>query len=240
MPVFHSDMDDKTLKGFGILRQRDERYCLRLAATGGAFSAEALRAAASLANRFGAGEAHLTTRQTVEIPHIAREHLTPLAEAMAAAGLRGAPSGARVRSVVACPRKSWCRFGRVDSQDIANRLAARGAERGDLPAKFKIAVSGCPNGCAKPVENDFGVMGQGGNRCAIFVGGRMGRRPRLGDRLPLDVPAEPGALVSVLEAVLQWYAENGEAKERLGATLERLGLDGVTRAVEESLAQPKR
>ncbi|MFW5856315.1 MAG: coenzyme F420 hydrogenase, partial [Planctomycetota bacterium] len=141
----------------GLLRQRDGATCVRLGVTGGAVPAAGLRAAAEAAERFGTGAVHLTTRQTIEIPGVAEADLGEALDGLVAAGWSTAAGGPRVRAVVACPGAAWCRFGLVDGQALAERVAAHARSRGDLPHKFKIAIAGCPNGCAKPVENDFGL-----------------------------------------------------------------------------------
>jgi dissimilatory sulfite reductase (desulfoviridin) alpha/beta subunit len=47
-----------------------------------------LHAISTLAERFGEGFVHLTTRQGVEIPHVSYENLVPLRAAIEEAGLR--------------------------------------------------------------------------------------------------------------------------------------------------------
>lgn len=67
-------------------------------------------------------------------------------------------SGPRLRVVTACPGNRVCKHGQKDSQGFAKEIDEKffGAE---LPHKFKIAVSGCPNSCTKPRENDIGFCG---------------------------------------------------------------------------------
>ena len=65
--------------------------------------------------------------------------------------------------------------------------------------------------------------------CRIFVGGTWGKTQRMGTLLratftPDEVPA-------VIEKVMLWYKENGFVKERLGATIDRLGVDVLERAL---------
>ncbi|MEK7847682.1 MAG: hypothetical protein AAB270_02030 [Chloroflexota bacterium] len=47
----------------------------------------------------------------------------------------------------------------MNSQELAATLQERFGGYGPLPHKFKIAVAGCPNSCAKPQENDLGIQG---------------------------------------------------------------------------------
>ena len=65
-----------------------------------------------------------------------------------------------------------------------------------------------------------------GARYAVFVGGKMGKRPRLGDRLPRDVSGEE-ALLSIVERTIDWYAETGVRGERFGGTLDRVGVESL-------------
>ena len=60
--------------------------------------------------------------------------------------------------ITACPGNRVCKHGQKDSQDFAKEIDEKffGTE---LPHKFKVAVSGCPNACTKPRENDIGFSG---------------------------------------------------------------------------------
>ena len=98
----------------------------------------------------------------------------------------------------------------------------RFGKRKNLPHKFKIAVGGCRHCCAKPQENDLGVMGVSGG-FAVFVGGMAGKTSRWGDRLPFIVKNKT-ALWKLIGAVIDWFAKYGQPKERFGTTIERIGL----------------
>lgn len=229
-----NSIDDRALKARGMMKQRaGDLFSVRLAVTGGHVTARDLEAIASLAQRFGAGAVHLTTRQGIEIPNVPHANLEPLAAAIAEAGLSLGATGPRVRGITACPG-DICQHGLIDTQALARRLASAVGGRSGLPHKFKIAVTGCPNGCAKPIENDLGVMGVSkGYR--IFVGGRMGRAARLGDRLPLILPDET-SLMRVIEAAIDWYCQNAEGRERFGSTIDRVGLDSLMKRLELAAA----
>ena len=170
----------------------------------------------------GSGHVHLTTRQGVEVPNVRLGDLDAVRGALAHAGLELAAPGNRVRNIVACPGAS-CRNSLIDSQAIAQRLDG-------LPHKCKIAITGCPNRCANTLANDIGIMGVARGKCAFFVGGKLGKRPRQADRLPFTV-ADDSDLCGVVAAVIGWYAAHGETRERLAATLDRIGLEPLADAV---------
>lgn len=213
----------RTLKTQAMMAEKGgERFSVRLSVTGGHVQAAQLHVIAALAERFGDGSVHFTTRQGVEIPHVPYENLAPLRLALAEGGLKLASAGPCVRAIIACPGSS-CPRGMIDSQGLAQRLHARVGMRDGLPHKFKIGISGCPNGCTKPKENDLGVMGRG-KGFAVFVGGKMGKQPRWGDLLPEEISDED-RLMRIVDAVIDWYAAEGSPRERFGSTIDRVGLD---------------
>lgn len=59
--------------------------------------------------------------------------------------------------------------------------------------------------------------------CRIYVGGTWGKKQRMGTLLN-DVYSFDEIPI-VIEKVMLWYKENGFAKERLGAAIDRIGLD---------------
>lgn len=62
------------------------------------------------------------------------------------------------RGIVACPGTAVCTSAIVETKQLAAELDSA-YFRQPAPHKFKIGVSGCPNSCSKPIENDVGVMG---------------------------------------------------------------------------------
>lgn len=101
-----------------------------------------------------------------------------------------------------------------------------------------VCIGKCPFGAA-PREAEAA--------CRIYVGGTWGKTQRIGTRLP-GVYA-PQDIPDMIEKILLWYKENGFVKERLGRTVDRLGIDALYAAVaddallrrkEEILAAPLR
>lgn len=84
-----------------------------------------------------------------------------------------------------------------------------------------VCVGKCPFG-AFPKEAE--------SACRVFVGGTWGKTRRMGTRLSSLYTEEE--IPTVIEKVMLWYKENGYVKERLGATVDRLG----TEALESALA----
>ena len=90
--------------------------------------------------------------------------------------------------------------------------------------KCGVCVGKCPFG-AVPKEAE--------SVCRIFVGGTWGKKQRMGTKLSgtfteAEVP-------EIIEKVMLWFKENAYPKERLGAAIDRLGME----TLEEALAGTK-
>lgn len=151
--------DYKTLKKGGFMRQKQkDNFSLRLAVVGGTLTAENLRKIAEVAEKFGDGHVHLTSRQGVEIPFIKTGDIDEVKDSLAEGGCRPGVCGPRVRTVTACQGSEICPSGNINTYDIALKLNDRYFGR-ELPHKFKFGVTGCQNNCLKAEENDVGIKG---------------------------------------------------------------------------------
>lgn len=288
------EIDYKALKDGGFMRQKDAGYfSLRLHIIGGQIDADKIEKIAELSKKYGRGYLHLTTRQGVEIPFVHLDNVGKIKDELSAAGVETGVCGPRVRTIVACQGDVVCPRAMIDCEDIANKIdkAYYGKK---LPHKFKFAVTGCPAGCAKPEENDFGVQGvilprydadscslcglckevcySGAidivndevtfdlskcNNCGecvkscpmdcwlpekkgyiVFVGGKMGKKPRFANQLPHIIENEED-LFKIIDATFDYFIEHGGVRERFGDTLDRVGVDGLLSRVSEIMNSPK-
>ncbi len=141
------------------IRQKQKGlFALRLRAVGGELTAKQLQAVTAVAEKYGTGGIHITTRQGIEIHNVKTEDLKQSQAELEAAGLKMGADGNRVRIVIACPGNSTCRFGSIDTKSMAASLDER-YFRMDTPYKVKFGVTGCPNNCGKAREADIGIMG---------------------------------------------------------------------------------
>ena len=146
------------LKKSGYILQRDGvHFTVRLRLPGGEITAAQLRALADVADEYGRGELHITTRQGIQIPWV---DFDKLKEATVKLDRIGAPPGScgpRVRNISSCVGLPRCPRANADTLALTREIDNRFFDR-DLPGKLKIAVTGCPNSCAKPQVNDIGIM----------------------------------------------------------------------------------
>ena len=142
-------VDYATLKKGGFMRQKQKNnFSLRLAVVGGNLTAENLKIIAELADKYGDGHVHLTSRQSVEIPFIKLDDVEEVKEVLATGGCKPGVCGPRVRTITACQGSQICPSGNIDSYRIAQALDERYYAR-ELPHKFKFGVTGCKNHCLK-------------------------------------------------------------------------------------------
>ncbi|NQT94864.1 MAG: 4Fe-4S binding protein, partial [Candidatus Omnitrophica bacterium] len=152
--------DIKKLKSGGFMKQKEKDiFSLRLRIVGGFVKSAQLIKLSEIADRYGKGYVHLTTRQGVEIPHIKFKDFDVVQKELSEVELQMGACGQRIRTVTACQGKE-CSHGLIDCLELAKEVDKKYFGIGGHPHKFKIGVTGCPNACIKPQENDLGIMGR--------------------------------------------------------------------------------
>lgn len=147
------------LKKGGFMKQKQKGFgSLRIQVVGGNLTAENIKTVAEVADKYGKGYVHMTSRQGIEIPFINVEDLAEVKEALAKGGVNTGVCGPRVRTVTACQGSEICPSGCIDTYTLAKELDKRYFGR-ELPHKFKFGVTGCQNNCLKAEENDVGIKG---------------------------------------------------------------------------------
>jgi dissimilatory sulfite reductase (desulfoviridin) alpha/beta subunit len=196
----------------------------------GVFSDAQLTTLAGISRKYARGIVHATTRQGLEIPFVKYDDIAAVENEVALAGVEAGTSGPRLRATTVCPGNNWCKQGLVNTFSLASRIENElGLECGlDLPHKFKIAISGCPNACTRPQATEIGVHGQLDSATkeighVVYIGGSGGRVSRPGVRLE-KVYTEDEVL-HIIEKVVKFYKDHAKPRQRLGALIEELGID---------------
>ncbi|HOQ36256.1 MAG TPA: 4Fe-4S binding protein [Acetivibrio sp.] len=154
-----ANVDYKELKKGGFMKQVDkDRFSLRLRVVGGQIKAQQLEKVNEIAQKYGAGYIHLTSRQSIEIPFIKLQDIETVKKELSEAGLQPGACGPRVRTVTACQGSVICPSGLINTTELAREFDERYYAR-ELPHKFKLGITGCRNNCLKAEENDLGVKG---------------------------------------------------------------------------------
>lgn len=137
----------------------------RVRVPGGLINAEYLGKIQEIAEKYGNGTVHITTRQGFEIMGIKMEDIDKVNELLQPIieGLdinQEVPgkgySAAGTRNVSACIGNKVCPFANYNTTNFAKRI-----EKEIFPndLHFKIALTGCPNDCIKARMHDFGIIG---------------------------------------------------------------------------------
>ncbi len=152
-------VDYKELKKGGFMKQvQKDTFSLRLRGVGGQVTAEQLKKITEVAEAYGQGYIHLTSRQGIEIPFIKLEDIEAVKAELAKAGVQPGACGARVRTITACQGRGVCPDGLIDTTALAKEFDEKFFGK-DLPHKFKLGITGCRNNCLKAEENDLGIKG---------------------------------------------------------------------------------
>ncbi|SCP95295.1 sulfite reductase subunit C [Anaerobium acetethylicum] len=160
------DMNTKLLKknAFRVTKERGITAS-RVRVPGGHLEAKYLSMIQNIADTYGNGTIHITSRQGFEIPGIKFEDMPRVNELLQPVieGLNinqelpgGGYPAAGTRNITACIGNRVCPYACYDTTAFAQRI-----EKAVFPndLHFKIALTGCPNDCAKVRMHDFGIMG---------------------------------------------------------------------------------
>ena len=177
-----------------------------------------LRKLADVAEKYHVQAVKITSAQRVALVGIREEDLD---QVWADLGMvPGAAIGLCVRSIKICPGTDYCRIGMQDAVGVGLKLDEKyhGME---LPYKFKMGVSGCPNNCSESSIKDIGLVGmQKGWR--VLAGGFVsGLKPRLADVIATGL--DDGEALSLVDKIVDWFRDQGKPK-RLGRVIDDVGL----------------
>jgi dissimilatory sulfite reductase (desulfoviridin) alpha/beta subunit len=229
MTVVNIDYDN--LKKRGFLRQKQEGFfVLRARMPHGLYDAKSLSKINDIASKYGRSIVHATTRQGLEIPFIKFEDIENIEKELKFYGIETGTSGPRLRTTTTCPGNNWCKSGLVNTFALYDRIEK---ELGikcamDLPHKFKISISGCPNTCTRPQASEIGIHGQIDTATkkigyVIYLAGCGGRTPRNGFRLERIFSEDE--VLAVIEKTVRFFKENAKPRQRLALLVEETGRD---------------
>ena len=127
---------------------------------------------------------------------------------------------------MSCPAIPTCPLAITESEralpGVVRELEAILTELGLDREPISVRMTGCPNGCARPYQSEVGIVGRGGTKYTLYVGGdTLGRR--LNAELQDSVPIEQ--IAPKLGLIFAKFKEEREDGEVFGAYCERVGLE---------------
>jgi ferredoxin-nitrite reductase len=237
--------------GLFYVAPNQNSYMCRLRIANGILDHRQFAGLADLAERYGGGYSHVTTRANLQIREIEAKNAVAMVEAIQDLGLASRGSGAdNIRNVTGTPTAGIDPQELIDTRPFArewhfhifNERALYG-----LPRKFNVAFDG--GGIIPVLEdtNDIGFQ-------AVNVKDGFGIEPGIWFRLLLGgitghqdfaratgVVVTPRDVTGVADAVVRVFSEHGDrtdrTKARLKYVLDRFGFDRFLNLVEEKLGQ---
>ncbi|HVX21274.1 MAG TPA: hypothetical protein VHB02_07995 [Acidimicrobiales bacterium] len=247
--------EQERLKWVGLYPQRQggDAFMLRVKVPGGLLTAPQVREIGIVADAFGEGPddspvfgnryADLTTRQDIQIHWIRIEDVPRIWQRL---------WDVKVTTLQACGDSSrnvcCCPVSGVDAGEVVEALPVARAisdffignrEYANLPRKFKIAVAGCLDDCARVELNDIGLwparLPDGTVGFNVLAGGGLGDGERMAS--DIDVFVRPDQAVEVCRAIAQVFGELGNRENRgvcrMRYLAQELGPEGFRTAVAE-------
>ena len=213
----------------GIHPQKQRGYFyVGAAVLRGRISADQMRAAADLAERFADGELRTTNMQNLLIVNVASVKADLLARELEQIGLSvdGSPFW---RGATACTGSEFCKLAITETKGFARWLVKELEER--LPGfqqHLKLHVTGCPNSCGQHWIADVGLEGKkikiGGRMVDAYyfcVGGAVGKHQAIAR--PIGYRCAASEVPDSIERLLQRYEERRFAGENLRQFFARHG-----------------
>ncbi|NDV01908.1 nitrite/sulfite reductase [Pseudoroseicyclus tamaricis] len=184
-------------------------------ATPGDATAEQMRVMADLADKYSYGELRVSHEQNIILPHVAKDDLPALHDALKSVELATANLGL-VSDIIACPGMDYCALATARSIPIAQEIAERFEELkleheiGEL----KLKISGCINACGHHHVGHIGILGldrAGVENYQITLGGDATETAAIGERAGPGFPAEE--IVGAIERLVLGYLDVREGPE---------------------------
>ena len=223
-----------------------DSFMLRLRNPNGILDAHKLRAVAAIAEDFGGGYAHVTTRANLQVREIAPQHPPTILTRLADAGLTSRGAGAdNIRNITGNPTAGIDPVELYDTRPLGLALyhaILNHRELYGLPRKFNIAFDGGGSVASLEDTNDIGFQAARFNneiRFRVAVGGITGHGDFAGD---LGVAITPEQCVAVALAIVRVFIDEGDRtdrkKARLKYVLDRMGRGRFLAEVEKRLPAP--
>ena len=226
-------------------------YMCRLRIPNGALTHWQFAGLADLAESFGGGYLHVTTRANIQIREIEPKNATNIVEAVQDLGLWSKGAGAdNIRNVTGTPTAGVDPQELIDTRPFARALhhhILNDRSLYGLPRKFNIAFDGAGRIGALEDTNDIGFQavevrdGSGVAPGAYFrlaLGGITGHKDFARDT---GVIVPPDEAVEVADGVLRVFIAHGDrtnrARARLKYVLDAWGFEKFLAAVEERLGR---
>ena len=237
--------------GLFYVAPNQNSYMCRLRMPNGILKAAQFAGLADLAERYGGGYAHVTTRANIQIREVEAHNAVAMIEAIQDLGLCSRGSGAdNIRNVTGTPTAGIDPQELIDTRPYAREWhfhILNDRSLYGLPRKFNVAFDGAGTIAVLEDTNDIGFQ-------AVQVNEGFGLSPGVWFKLGLggitghrDFARETGVLVQpkdaclVADAVVRIFIDHGNrtdrTKARLKYVLDAMGIEKFVALLEEKLGR---
>lgn len=259
--VEKADLDSR-LKYVGMLHRNKRtpgQFMMRLKVPNGIVKADQMRFYADSVEKYGeeGGVVDITTRQNIQLRGVKIEDAPDIIDGLHARNQTSFQSALdNVRNMVGSPLAGIDDKELVDTRELCNAIndlvsldpvsGTRGNPMwGNLPRKFNIAISGSRDDFAHTDINDIGLVptkhaetGEMGFN--VVLGGYMSIK-RVAESIDgkMWIPADRNSVVTLCEAIIRIFRDEGDRKDRQKARLmwlvEKYGVDEYKAAVVKEI-----
>ncbi|MFA4906247.1 MAG: 4Fe-4S dicluster domain-containing protein [Candidatus Margulisiibacteriota bacterium] len=228
--------DLEQLKRGGVVKLKEkDQFSVWVRAVCCNMDAVKFRKVAELAERYGRGIILLTTRQFPIIPFVHFNDLEAVQKELKEVNLMLDRCGARVRNSDVCYDSNICPLAVTNPLTLGEKLDEFW-QKDPGGHKIKTSIVGCPKQCTSPrVLSDIGFVGVAPGRFDVYVGGRLGLRPFIGEKMAEGLNEEE--CVRAVKNLLDFIHQAGREGERSADLINRLGAEQVKQEITKDLAE---
>jgi sulfite reductase (ferredoxin) len=189
-------------------------FMVRIRVPNGLLTSQQVRTIAALSSEYGNGVADITVRQNIQLHWVRIESIPDVLERLAAVGLSTTGAcGDVTRNITGCPLAGVHAHELADVSQLVLALDKELAGNPDfynLPRKYKISVTACPDWCSYPEINDVALTAT--TRInhqsheigfSLRVGGGLSTQPHLAVRL--DAFIQWQQVIPVVRAITELF-----------------------------------
>jgi sulfite reductase (ferredoxin) len=198
-------------------------FMMRIRIPNGLLTSHQLRTIAHLSTKFGNGVADLTVRQNIQLHWLRIESIPEVLDTLHSIGLTTTGAcGDVTRNITGCPLAGVHAHELIDVNPIIRAIDKElggSPEFYNLPRKFKITVTACPDWCSYPELNDIALIAtrrernreRGESRSedvgfSVRIGGGLSTQPHLA--VPLNAFIRQDQVIPVVRAITEIFRES--------------------------------
>ena len=212
----------------GVYEQRQEdTYMIRIRCAAGGLTPTQLKHASEIAEEYGSGEVHFTTRQEIQVHDVLIDGVMPVIRGLLEVGLstRGG-GGNTIRNILTPPDSGINSEDEFDVDPYAVALTTRMINEEDswnLPRKFKINFSTNQDDVTYTQATCLGFVAKvvdGQKGFEVYTAGGMGAKPMVGHQLFDFIPDYH--VYHVTRALKIMFDKNGNRRSKYSSRIKFL------------------